>query len=127
MELFVREWRGVFDFGFIGIDGVDGVVEQYGYLVIIVDAETDKRENSQFGIEQFAVLRCYLLIGGEEVIELWDEIGEDMQEDGVESSVEIVSQSAHVGILWNMQEVVPSFVLCAFLDIALVFLEFAKY
>lgn len=27
MELFVREWRGVFDFGFIGIDGVDGVVE----------------------------------------------------------------------------------------------------
>ena len=27
MELFVRERRGVFDFGFIGIDGVDGVVE----------------------------------------------------------------------------------------------------
>ena len=78
MKLFVREWRGVFDFGFIGIDGVDGVVEEDGYLVVIVDAETDKRENSQFGIEQFAVLRGYLIIGGEEVIELWDEIGEDM-------------------------------------------------
>ena len=78
MELFVREWRGVFDFRFVGVDGVDGVVEEDGYLVAVVDAEADKRENSQFGIEQFAVLRGYLLIGGEEVIELRDEIGEDM-------------------------------------------------
>ena len=78
MELLVGEVRGVFDFGFIGVDGVDGVVEEDGYLVAVVDAEADKREDTQFGIEQFAVLRCYLLIGGEEVIELWDEIGEDM-------------------------------------------------
>ena len=78
MKLLAGEVRGVFDFGFVGIDGVDGVVEQDGYLIVVVDAETDKRENSQFGIEQFAVLRGYLLIGGEEVIELWDEIGEDM-------------------------------------------------
>ena len=27
MEVVVGEWRGIFDFCFVGIDGVDGVVE----------------------------------------------------------------------------------------------------
>ena len=44
MEVVVGEWRGIFDFCFVGIDGVDGVVEQDGYLVVVVDAESDKSE-----------------------------------------------------------------------------------
>ena len=63
MELFVREGRGIFYFRFVGVDGVDGVVEEDGYLVAVFDAKADECEDTQFGIEQFAVLGCNLLVG----------------------------------------------------------------
>ena len=49
-ELFVGDDGFVFNTGFIGIDRVDGIFENAGYLFVLVDAHADEGEDPQVGI-----------------------------------------------------------------------------
>ena len=56
IERLVVEVGTITNAGLVGIDGVDGVVEHLADLVVVIDSETDEREDTQFGREEFVAL-----------------------------------------------------------------------
>lgn len=78
----------VFDSGSVVVDGVGTVAEQFGNLRAGVNAESDERENAQFGVQGVLLLGVDAFIGFEERIEFIHEIGVDGEERVVEMPVE---------------------------------------
>jgi hypothetical protein len=54
-ELFVGDDGFVLDPGFVGVDGVDGIFEDAGDLLVLVDPHSDEGKDADVGVEQFIV------------------------------------------------------------------------
>jgi hypothetical protein len=54
-ELFVGDDGLVLDPGFVGVDGVDGIFEDAGDFLVLVDSHSDEGEDADVGVEQFVV------------------------------------------------------------------------
>ena len=54
-EFVVGDGGFVFDPGFVGVDGVDGIFEDAGDLFMFVDAHADQREDAEVGVEEFVI------------------------------------------------------------------------
>jgi hypothetical protein len=48
--------RSVFDPGLVGVDGIDGIFEDLGDLIVVGDAHADQGEDAEVDIEQFVFL-----------------------------------------------------------------------
>lgn len=65
-------------------------MQELGNLYTIVDAQTYQGINTQFGIQQFALFRDNPFVGLQQRVEVADEVGIDVQEDGIEVVVELL-------------------------------------
>ena len=54
-ELLVGDDGPVLDPGLVGIDGIDGIFKDAGYLFGVVDAHTDERKDPEVCIEEFVI------------------------------------------------------------------------
>ena len=112
IERLVVEVGTITNAGLVGIDGVDGVVEHLADLVVVIDSETDEREDTQFGREEFVALDGQLFSLAQERVEIPDEVREDMQERLVELLVEVSAAVVGVDVIRDDDEFVGPFLLC---------------
>lgn len=89
LEVFPVVECSVFDSCPIVVDGVDRIVQEVGDLRRVVDSQPDECEDSDAGVESSVFVDLDLLLGSEECVEVADEVGEEMQECGVETDVEV--------------------------------------
>ena len=65
LEVVGGEGGGILDAGLVGVDSVDRVVEQVGYLLVVGDTKAHEGKDTQFGIEQLALLEFDTVLGAE--------------------------------------------------------------
>ena len=79
----------ILDAGAVVIDGVDGVMQKLCYLRRVVDAQTYEGKDAYVGGELVLLLGVYLHVGLQQGVKAVDEVGEQVQENGVEVLVEL--------------------------------------
>lgn len=80
----------VSDFIAIGVYGIDGVVQEACNLVGIIDTHPEKCKYAQFGGESAGSFDDYLLVGLQQLVEIFDESGVYVQERFIEVFVELL-------------------------------------
>ena len=55
-ELVVGHDRPVFDPGLVGVNGINGIFQDLGDLLVVGDAHADEGEDAEVEIEQFVFL-----------------------------------------------------------------------
>ena len=56
LEFVVWDDGPVFDAGLVGVDGIDGILEDLGDLIVVGDAHADEREDAEVDVEEFVFL-----------------------------------------------------------------------
>ena len=102
-QLLSSEIGGIVDARLVGIDGVNRIVEQFGYLRVVINPQSNERKDTQLGVQQFVGFENNLLIGFKQLIKLLNESGIDMQKHRIKTLVEIILQHAHVCISWDSE------------------------
>ena len=74
----------------IVIDRVHAIVQELGDLRGVFDAQTDQCEDADLRGQAVLFFRMYLHVGLQKGIEVVDEVGEEMQEHGVEVLIELL-------------------------------------
>ena len=95
----------------IGVYGVDGVIQYLADLVIVVNAEPDERENTQFGRKQLIAFDGQFFPFSQKRIEIPDEVREDMQERLIELLVEIPSAVMGINVIGDDDQFIRPFLL----------------
>ena len=83
-EFVVGDDGFVFDPGFVGVDGVNGIVEDAGDLFIFVDTHSDECEDAEVGVEELVVLVLDLIFFAEQVVKAMNEVGEELEKYFIE-------------------------------------------
>ena len=95
LEVFARPDGVVLHFRPVVVDGVDRVAQQSGYFRRVADAQPDKCEDAEFGVEQFSLLGLDMGIGPQQGVELVHEVGVEVQEGVVGGVVEFLHIAVH--------------------------------
>ena len=74
----------ILDAGTVVVDGVHRFVQKFGYLRRVFDTQADKGEDTDVGGEPVLLFGMNLQLGLEQGVEVVDEGGEEVQEDGIE-------------------------------------------
>ena len=72
-------------------------MQELGYLRTVRDAQADKGEDAQLGVELSLGLGTDLLVVAQQGVEAVHEVGEDAQEDGVEVGIKFVQRLVQHG------------------------------
>lgn len=73
----------------VGIDGVERVIQYLGYACGIVYTHALYSQNTQIGVEAFALGELYAAFRSEQVVDTVGEIGVEMEKGVVEHVIEI--------------------------------------
>ena len=85
LKFFVGKQRLALHLGFVGINGVDGIVQDPGNFLSIADAHPDEGEDAKFGIQELVVFQDNTVFFFEIRIKNGDKVGKEFQEDFVEA------------------------------------------
>lgn len=69
---------------------MDGIVEELGDFVTVINAKTDEREDAHCCCESRAIFYCDTLFWSDERVEVVDEVREQMRECRVEVGIEFL-------------------------------------
>ena len=90
-KLFIFHYRAVLNPGFIGIDGMDRVIEKFGDSFTVCDAQTYQSEDTHLGGKGMVVGWQFTVFLLKQKIEFLYKVRENFEERLVESLIHILS------------------------------------
>ena len=94
-EIFFRNKCVCAHFKTVVVNRLWRAMQEFGNLDAVGYTQAYEGINAQVGVEEFALLRSNALVGLEKGVEIVDEIGIYVQENGIERTVEVFQFVAH--------------------------------
>ena len=106
LKFLVGEHRLALHFGFVGVDRVDGVIEDPGNFFSIADAHPDESEDAKFGIQELVVFENNAVLFPEIGIKNGNKIGKQFQENFVEADKQFFPFAFGVDVVYDKTDVI---------------------